>query len=96
MRRSLSDEHVNRNGLVFVQNASPTICRTSGLRFASYYRRVCTRCGFSFAGRRWMRHDHVECDGMRAEYKRDKSAAEHSRTVCLSQRGGKMSTNKSH
>jgi hypothetical protein len=53
---------VNRNGLTFVENKSPSIYRGSGLRFASYYKRVCTRCGWSFAGVRWKNHNHAECD----------------------------------
>ncbi len=58
---------INRCGLVFVENKSQTTYRGSGLRFAAYYKKVCTRCGFSCAGLRWKRHTHAECDQVLSE-----------------------------
>jgi len=63
---------INRNGLTFVDNKSPTTYRGSGLRFASYYRKVCARCGQGFAGPRWKQHNHAECDKVLAERARDR------------------------
>ncbi len=69
---------INRNGLTFVDNKSLTTYLGSGLRFASYYKKVCVRCGFSFAGPRWKRHDHAECDQVLAECAKDRFATRHS------------------
>lgn len=69
---------INRNGLAFADNKSSTTYRGSGLRFASYYKKVCTRCGWSFAGSRWKRHNHAECDKVLAECRADSRVAAHS------------------
>jgi hypothetical protein len=61
---------VNRYGLSFAKNKSPSHYETSGLLFASYYRFACTRCGFTFAGPKWKRHNLKECDAIVAEEKR--------------------------
>lgn len=61
---------VNRYGMKFAENKTPSIYKTSGLSFASYYRLACTRCGWPFAGPKWKRHNTAECDAIIAEEKR--------------------------
>ena len=63
---------VNRYGMSFVENKSPSHYETSGLLFSAYYRVACTRCGFTFAGPKWKRHNLKECDVIRAEIVRFK------------------------
>lgn len=55
-------EVVNRFGAAFGQNRNPNTYNASGLRFRSYYRLVCLRCGWSFARDRWKAHDRERCD----------------------------------
>jgi hypothetical protein len=42
----------------------------SGLRFASYYRLACIRCGWPFAGERWKSHRLADCDNIIEQEKR--------------------------
>ena len=53
---------VNRYGLAFAENKAPNRYSGSGLRWASYYRLACTRCGWAFGGTRWKSHRLEDCD----------------------------------
>lgn len=53
---------LNRYGLAFAENKTPSTYKHSGRSFASYYRVACTRCGMPFAGPSWQRHDLKDCD----------------------------------
>jgi hypothetical protein len=61
-KRKLPDvEATNRFGLVFGRSRNP-VSYHSGRMWRAYYRRVCLRCGWAFAGPRWKQHRLIDCD----------------------------------
>lgn len=69
-RRRIIVVCINRYGLSFAENKTPNTYARSGLRFASYYKLACTRCGFSFAGPRWKQHRIADCNDIIEQEKR--------------------------
>lgn len=61
-------EAVNRHGARFGRSRATTTYKGSGKKFRSYYRFVCLRCGWHFAGRSYMRHTMDECDLVLAQW----------------------------
>ncbi len=69
---------INKYGLSFGKNQTSRIYALSKREFRAYYRFVCLRCGFSFAGNRHQRHRLDECDEILRERKADSIARVHS------------------
>src|SRR3954470_2168929 len=77
---------INRFGLEFVENKTTSTYLGSGLRFASYYKKACKRCGWSFAGSRWKKHNNTECDKVLAQCAADGRVASHAASNLFGER----------